>query len=225
MRDPVFPEFADHCSDRFGTTARELLARAASAADFAALDPGKLTALLERASRQRFGRDKAKAIQCSAADSLGLATLGAAAHLEIQALLAQIRLLEAHVAQVDAAITPLLEHRDQALTTIPGVGAVPAATIRAEIGDTASRASAPWWLTPAGHRCLRVGPVPGRAAAPPQRGSLYLRRALDLATHSAHRRTLDLDASLQRKLAGGEPYRAALMATARKFLARISIVL
>ncbi len=62
----MFPEVADHFSDPLGTSARALRARAASATDFAALDMGELTARLERASRKRFGRDQAKALQRSA---------------------------------------------------------------------------------------------------------------------------------------------------------------
>jgi transposase len=225
--DRVFPEFADHFSDPFGTSARELLARAASAAEFAALDLDELTTLLQRASRKRFGRDKAKAIQRSAADSLGLATLGAAARLEIQALLAQIRLLEAHVAQVDAAVAKLLEHRDQHLTTIPGVGAVLAATILAEIGDVGRFPSFRALVAYAGldPSVFESGQFQGKRQHLSKRGSPYLRRALYLATHSAHLRNPDLDDYLQRKLAEGKPYKAALVATARKLLARIYIVL
>ena len=70
--DQVFPEFADHFGDPFGVSARELLTRGASAADFAAIDLDELTTVLEQASRKRFGRDKAESIAKSAQESLGV---------------------------------------------------------------------------------------------------------------------------------------------------------
>jgi hypothetical protein len=58
-----------------------------------------------------------------------------------------------------------------------------------------------------------------------KRGSPHPRRALYLATHSAHPRHPDLHAYLERKLAEGKPYKAAVVATAHKLLARIYAVL
>src|SRR5262245_27037159 len=92
--DRVFPVFAAQFSDPFGASARELLDRAASAADFAALDLAEVTATLERASRHRLGAAKAEALHRSARDSLGLAALGPSAQLEVRSLLAQLALLE-----------------------------------------------------------------------------------------------------------------------------------
>lgn len=81
--DRVFPEFAEHFSAPFGTSARELLARAASAAECAVPDVDDRTTLLQRTSRPRLGRAKAMAIQRSAADSLGLPALAPASRFEI----------------------------------------------------------------------------------------------------------------------------------------------
>jgi transposase len=225
--DRVFPEFADQFSDPFGTSARALLARAASAADFAGIELGELTALLERASRKRFGPDKATALRGVAADSLGLAALGPAARVELDALLAQIALLEAQVVDTDRAIAGLLAGTEQHLTTIPGVGPVQAATILAEIGDVerfpgpaALRAYA--GLDPS---VFESGAFQGTRQHISKRGSPYLRRALYLAAHSAHPRNPDLAAFLARKLAQGKPYKVALVAVADRLLARVHVVL
>jgi transposase len=58
-----------------------------------------------------------------------------------------------------------------------------------------------------------------------KRGSPYLRRALYLATHSAQRHNADLRAYLHKKFAEGKPYKAAVVATAHKLLARVYAVL
>src|SRR5207244_5421252 len=119
----------------FGVSARELLARGASAADFAAIELDELTALLEQASRKRFGREKAESIAKSARESLGVPGLEPVARLMVRSLLAQIAHLETQVAEVDAVAAELLAGVEQHLTSIPGVGPVLAATILAEIGD------------------------------------------------------------------------------------------
>lgn len=225
--DRVFPEFADQFSDAFGTSARALLARAASAADFAAIDLGELTALLKRASRNRFGTDKALAVQRAAADSLGLAALARSARLELDHLLAQIGLLEAQIAEADAAVAELLATTEQHLTTIPGIGPVFAATILAEIGDI-DRFARPQALNAyAGidPSVFESGQFQGTRQHISKRGSPYLRRALYLAAHSAHLRDPELGTFLQKKLTEGKPYKSAVIATARKLLGRIYVVL
>ena len=225
--DRVFPEFADQFSDPFGTSARELLQRAASAAEFAELDLDELTQLLERASRKRFGRAKAEALQRTARESLGVPALGRAAELEIQALLGQIALIESQVREVDTAIAELLGGLEQHVASIPGIGSVLAATIIAEIGDIDRFRNVEALVAYAGldPTVFASGQFEGKRQHISKRGSPYLRRALFLATHSAHLRNPDLNAYLQRKLSEGKAYKAAVIATAHKLLARIYIVL
>jgi transposase len=227
--DRVFPEFAAHFSDPFGATARDLLDRAASAADFAALDLGEVTALVERASRKRFGPEKAQALHAAARDSLGLAALAPAARLEVTSLLAQLALLDDQVRQADAAIARLLAGLEagQHLTSIPGVGPVLAATILAEIGDISRFPSEKSLVAYAGldPSVFESGAFQGRRQHISKRGSPYLRRALYLATHGAQRHNPDLRAYLERKLTQGKPYRAAVVATSHKLLARVYALL
>jgi transposase len=225
--DRVFPEFAGHFSDPFGASARELLDRAASASDFAALDLGELTRLLERTSRKRSGRVKAEALQQAAQDWLGLAALAPVAQLEVHAWLDQLRLLERQVAQTEAAINELLRAVEQPLSAIPGLGPVLAATILAEIGDI-SRFDRPAALVAyAGldPSVFASGQFQGTRQHLSKRGSPYLRRALFLGAQNAQARNPDLAAYLQRKLAEGKPYKTAVIATAHKLLARIYVVL
>lgn len=225
--DRVFPEFADQFHDPFGASARALLARAATAADFAAIDLGELTSLLEAASRKRFGADKALALHRAAEDSLGLAALGRAARLELDQLLAQVALLEAQIDAADAAVAELLATTEQHLTTIPGVGPVLAATILAEVGDVDRfpRPSALVAYAGIDPSVFESGQFQGTRQRISKRGSPYLRRALYLAAHSAHQRDAELGAFLAKKLAEGKPYKTALVATARKLLGRVYVVL
>ncbi|MFA7249362.1 MAG: IS110 family transposase [Dehalococcoidia bacterium] len=216
--DRVFPEFADQFNDPFGTSARALLARASSAAEFAELDLAELTAVLERASRKRFGEEKAAAVRDSAVDSLGVAALGPVGTMQVQALIGQLNLFEGQTRESDAVIAELLAERAQHLTSIPGIGPVLAGTILAEIGDV--------------HRFPRLEALVAYAGIDPsvfesgqfhatrqhisKRGSPHLRRALFLAAHSAQLRNPELHAYLERKMAEGKLYKVALIAVARE---------
>jgi transposase len=225
--DRVFPEFADQFKDPFGTSARALLAHATSAAEFAELDLAELTAVLARASRKRFGEEKAAAVRDSALDSLGVAALGPVGAMQVQALLEQLSMFERQVRTTDAEIATLLGDRRQHLMSIPGVGPVLAGTILAEIGDIGRFTRLEALVAYAGidPSVFESGQFQARRQHISKRGSPYLRRALFLAAHSAQSRSPELHDYLERKLAQGKPYKVALIAVARKLLARIYVVL
>ena len=133
--DKVFPEFAAQVGNPFGATGRELLDRCASAIEFAALDLSELTARIWQARRHQLGRARAEAVQAAAQDSLGLSCLAVAARLGVQALLAQIALLEQQIAQADALLERRVAQAAPHLLTVPGLRGLLAATVLAELGD------------------------------------------------------------------------------------------
>jgi transposase len=131
------------------------------------------------------------------------------------------------VRHADRAIAEALDRLEQHVASIPGVGPVLAATIVAEIGDIDRFRSVEALVAYAGldPSVFASGQFQGRRQHLSKRGSPYLRRALFLATHSAQLRNPDLHAYLHRKLAAGKPYKAAVIATAHKLLARLYVVL
>jgi transposase len=149
------------------------------------------------------------------------------AQLEIGALLDQIVLLEQQVHSVDEAIAELLAGIEQHVASIPGIGPVLAATIVAEIGDIDRFPRLEALVAYAGidPSVFASGQFEGKRQHISKRGSPYLRRALFLATHSAQRYNPDLSVYLQRKLDEGKAYKAAVIATAHKLLARVYVVL
>lgn len=60
LLDQIFPEFASLFSDTFGVTAREILMKYATPEELNRISTTKLTNLLAKASRGRFGRSKAE---------------------------------------------------------------------------------------------------------------------------------------------------------------------
>lgn len=133
--DRIFPEYETLFSSIFLTTSRQLLAQAASAHELAEFNLQELTELLHTASRGRFDRPKAEALQMLAQQSVGVRFLADAAQLQGRCLLAQIDLLEEQRDLVDEALAQLMNQVPQHLTSIPGVGPTTSAALLAEIGD------------------------------------------------------------------------------------------
>lgn len=225
--DRVFPEYEGLFSDVFIASSRALLREATTAADFAAADLGELAALLQQASRGRFGPAKAAAVQAAAQDSLGLERLGGVARFELQALLDQITFLEQQVAAVEREIAARLATCEQPLTGIKGISSVLAASLLAEIGDITRFPRLESLVAYAGidPAVFASGEFTATQAHMSKRGSPYLRRAVWLAAVAASRWNPDLATYTQRRLQQGKPWGVVMGAVARKLLARIYVIL
>jgi transposase len=92
--DKVFPEYENLFSSVFIATSRELLKRAATAEEFAALGLKEIAQVVKRASRGRLGLDRAERLHQAARTSLGLPHLREAATVELRCLLSQVESLE-----------------------------------------------------------------------------------------------------------------------------------
>ncbi len=225
--DRVFPEYETLFSSVFLSSSRQLLAQAASAQELATFDLSELTDLLKTASRNRFGGAKAEAVQTLAQRSVGVRFLADAAQLEVRCLLAQIDLLEEQRDQVDEALTQLMAHVPQYLTSIPGVGSTTGAALLAEIGDV-QRFDAPEKLVAyAGidATVYQTGQFEARQMHMSKRGSPYLRHALWQAASMAIQYDDELRAYYDRKRTEGKSHGTALGAVCRKLLIRVYIVL
>jgi transposase len=229
LLDRVFPEYETRFTDVFRKSSRALLAQAATADEIAAFDLDELTALLDRSSRGHFGAEKAREIKALAAQSLGVPFLADAVRVEIRCLLAHVAFLETQVAELDGQIAPLLAQAPGGayVTTIKGVGPTMAATILAEIGDV-DRFDAPEKLVafagldPSVHQS---GQFHAEQMTLSKRGSPYLRRAVWLAAHSAHKWNPDLQEVDERKLKQGKHHQQAIAAVAHRLLNRVYAVL
>jgi transposase len=226
--DRVFPEYETLFSDVFLTSSRRLLAEAVVPQDFVDFDLDELTRLLSQSSRGRFGQTKAVEIQALAQQSIGVTLLADAARVEVGCLLAQLDFLQQQVTQVDAALEQLVATLpDQYLTTIPGVGAVVAATLLGEIGDIQRFPSMEQLVAYAGldPTVYQSGQFQAAEAHISKRGSPHLRLALWLAAGIARQHDPQLKAFYEKKRAEGKFYGTAMGAVCRKLLHRIYVVL
>ena len=132
--DQTFPEYENFFSDVFGKSSVELLANYTTPEEMLAVDTQKLADLLNKASRGRFGLDKAIEIQQTAKNSFGIVLASSSFALIIRQYLEQLKSLESSIAAFDAEIARIMADFDTHLETITGVGKTLAAVIFSEIG-------------------------------------------------------------------------------------------
>lgn len=225
--DRIFPEYETLFSNIFIQSSRQLLAEAVAPAEFADFDLDELTALLQSASRGRFGSDKATQIQVTASRSIGVACLADALRVQIRCLLAQLNLLEEQRVCIDTEIAHFMSHIEQHITTIPGIGPVTGATIIAEIADihrfdTPSQLVAFAGIDPS---VYQSGSFQATQTRMSKRGSPYLRHALWQAATVAVRFDPQLKAYYERRRAEGKHRNVILGAISRRLLNRIFVIL
>lgn len=225
--DRVFPEYDRLFSNVFLQASRAVLQEAVSAQQFAEFDLQELTDLLTEASRGRLGQQTAEKIQQQARQSVGIAFLTDAVHLEMRCLLAQLELLDDQRKQIDQAITQLMQQIPQHITSIPGVGPVTGAAILAEIGDIQRFENVDKLVAYAGidASVYQTGQFEASEAHMSKRGSPYLRHALWLASTAALLHDESLKAYYQKKRDDGKHHGTVLGAVCRKLLSRIFVVL
>lgn len=225
--DKVFPEYESLFSSVFIATSRELLKRAATAEEFAALDLKEIAQVVKKASHGRLGMERAERLQQAARTSLGLPYLRDAATVELRCLLSQVEFLEVQVKAIETAIERLFSQVTQHLTSIKGIGTMSAATIYAEIGDIHRFPALESLVAFAGidPTIFSSGEFEGTQRHISKRGSSYLRKALWMAATGARRWNPDLDAFFVKKLKEGKSYGVAMGALCRKLLGRIYIIL
>ena len=131
--DLVFPEYAQHFSDLFGATSRQVLAEFPTAEHLARVNIRRLTRLLKEASRGRLGRPQAEELRQAARESFALTGNTEALALEIRFIVERLNLLIDQIAELDRRLGEFLPAEQELLQTIPGLGKVWAPTILAEV--------------------------------------------------------------------------------------------
>ena len=187
LLDQVFPEYSSLFSDTFGVTSKEVLSQYPTPEDMLTVSTKKLTNLLEKASRGRFGKEKAEQLKSVAANSFGVSFAKDAFSFQIKQLVEQIGFLEKQIEELEERIAVILKQTGSYITTIPGIGETLGAIILSEIGDI-NRFDAPNKLVAFAGLDVKVtqsGEFTGTRQKISKRGSPYLRRAIWLAASRA----------------------------------------
>jgi transposase len=224
--DQVFPEFAPLFSDLFGKTASAILEEYSTPEALETLSSRKLTNLISKLSRGRFGKEKAKQIQDAAANSFGITFALDSFSIQLKLLLKQMELLTEQINLLDEEIKIRMDSSNQ-LLTVPGIGHTIAASIMAEIGDikkfkTSSQLIAFAGINPT---VRQSGNFLGNKNKMSKKGSPYLRLALWQAAVIASRRNPVLKVFYEQKLKEGKHKMTAIGAVSRKLTGIIFAIL
>lgn len=180
LLDQVFPEYSKLFSDTFGVTSKQLLMQCPTPEDILAISTKKLSSLLSKNSRGRFGCDKAIEIKDCANSSFGIKFAKDAFAFQIKQIISQISFIEEQITELESQISELLQSLNSPIDTIPGIGPITGAIILSEIGDI-SRFSDPSKVVAFAGLDASVkesGDFTGTHNHLSKRGSPYLRRAI-----------------------------------------------
>lgn len=216
--DILFPELPSVCYSVTQATVKALLLAFPGAQAIAACRIDRLTNLLLKASKGRYGREKALAVKALAQRSIGAKS--PAAELELTFALQQHDFLHRQLSQLDKAIAAAVRETSTPLLSIPGIGPVLSAIILAEIGDI-HRFSSPDKLQAfAGldPSTCQSGKFTADRTPMVKHGSTYLRWALMQAARLAALHCETFRRYLDQKRAQGKHYFVALGHTSKKLI-------
>lgn len=179
-----------------------------------------LKAVLNNASKGRYGRDTAETVRNAARRSVG--SVMPAKSLELQHTIRLIRELDSEIQDIEAVIQAMMEEIASPITTIPGIGVRMGAMILAEIGDF-SRFDSPdkilayAGLSPSTYQSGQMS-LTGAYSHIEKRGSRYLRYALYNATKYVCLWDPIFSSYLAKKRAEDKHYNVALSHAAKKLV-------
>ncbi len=178
----------------------------------------RLKTLLHNASRGRYGREMAINLRDAARTSIG--SVMPAKSLELRHTIHLIRVLDAEIDEIEAAIQRIMDELHSPITTIPGIGTRMGAMILAEVGDFSRFDSPDKLLAYAGMSpsTFQSGQLINCYAHMEKRGSRYLRYALYNATKYVCLWDPTFAAYLAKKRAEGKHYNVALSHAAKKLV-------
>lgn len=199
-------------------TCYELLKAYSSPDDIAALHLTKLSNLLSKASRGRFGKQDAKSLKSLAASSVGVKNTYIS--IQITQTIAQIELIESQLSELEQIIEQAMDELDSVIMTVPGIGKLNGAMILGEIGDIHRFSHPSKLLAYAGLDPIvnQSGKFNAKHTRMSKRGSKVLRYALINAAWNVSLNNDTFKRYFDSKIAQGHSHYAALGHTAHKLV-------
>ena len=216
--DQVFPEYSDLFSDTFGVTSKELLSKYPLPENMLEVSTEELTSLLNKASKGRFGTEKAQEIKEYATKSFGISFAKETFSFQIKQIINQISFIESQLKELEEKITNILKTLNSEITTITDIGDILGASILGEIGDISRFEKASQLVAFAGLDVAinQSGEFTGTEMKITKRGSPYLRRSIWMAATVACFKDPALSVYYKKLIDRGKKHLTAVGAVARK---------
>lgn len=217
--DMIFPELQFFFKSGLHIkTCYELLKAYSSPDDIAALHLTKLSNLLSKASRGRFGKEDARSLKSLAASSVGVKNTYIS--IQITQTIAQIELIESQLGELEQIIGQAMDELDSVIMTVPGIGKLNGAMILGEIGDIHRFSHPSKLLAYAGLDPVvnQSGKFTAKRTRMSKRGSKVLRYALINAAWNVSLNNDTFKRYFDSKIAQGHSHYDALAHTAHKLV-------
>lgn len=217
--DVIFPELQFFFKSGLHIkTCYELLKAYSSPDDIAALHLTKLSNLLSKASRGRFGKEDARSLKSLAASSVGVKNTYIS--IQITQTIAQIELIESQLTELEQIIGQAMDELDSVIMTVPGIGKLNGAMILGEIGDIHRFSHPSKLLAYAGLDPVvnQSGKFTAKHTRMSKRGSKVLRYALINAAWNVSLNNDTFKRYFDSKIAQGHSHYDALAHTAHKLV-------
>jgi transposase len=216
--DIIFPELPNLVWSIHQNSSYSLLSELPSPKDISACHLTKLTNILNKASKGKYGKDKASVIKEAASDSIGTSTRSLS--FELQQTIRLIQSVQSEINALDLQIKEVVTEINSPLMSIPGISYTLTAIILAEIGDIERFTNPGKLLAFAGLEPSTYQSGKYNASHTPmvKRGSTYLRWAILTASRTVSMRDSTFSMYLSKKQSEGKHYYVAMSHVAKKLI-------
>ena len=216
--DIIFPELPDFVWSIHQSSSYQLLLELPCPDEICKCHLTHLTNVISKASRGKYGREKALQLRELAADSIG--SSNRALTFELQQTIRLIQSIQAEINTLDKQIKLVVDELNTPLMTIPGIRYTIAAIILAEIGDINNFSSPAKLLAFAGMEPSTYQSGKYNAAKTPmvKRGSTYLRWAIMQAARLVSMRDSTFSAYMAKKRSEGKHFNVAQTHVGKKLI-------
>lgn len=214
----LFPEIETVFSSVHTATAYTLLKTFASIEQLSKTSITRLTRIVEAASKNQCGRQKAEEVKRLAKNTVGIHS--AVKFLELKHTIILVEMLSEEIKEIETLVAEKLDALDSNIMSIPGIGYGTGAAIIAEIGDFSKFDSPNKILAYAGMSpsIYQSGKLYSSHAKMEKRGSKYLRSALYNASKNVINNDEVFKSYYAKKRAEGKHYNVALSHVAKKLV-------
>jgi transposase len=216
--DIIFPELPDFVWSIHQSSSYQLLLELPSPDAIKKCHLRHLTNVISKASRGKYGRDKAIQLRELASNSIGSSTRSLT--FELQQTIRLILSVQQEINELDKQIKLVVDELNTPLITIPGIGYTITAIILAEIGDINNFSSPAKLLAFAGMEPSTYQSGKYNASHTPmvKRGSTYLRWAIMQAARLVPMRDPTFAAYMDKKRAEGKHFNVARSHVGKKLI-------
>ncbi len=216
--DLIFPEYPDLVWSIHQASSYAVLLELPSPVAISECHLTRLTNLLSKSSRGKYGKDKASEMKALASRSIG--TSNRSLSFELQQTIRLIQSVQFEIKLLDQQLKELMLEIDSPILSIPGISYTLGAIILSEIGDIQNFSSPAKLLAFAGMEPSTWQSGNFNAGNTPmvKRGSTYLRWALMQAARLIAMRDDTFHNYLEKKRSEGKHFFVALRHTGKKLI-------